>query len=115
MEPSALHSQVAVFEEEDNCLYFILGLAHATSQIMTWLEAETASVVGEVDPFSPQPGGSGKQVNDVADFLLGLISFSQHYDHSLAANLADSLQDGSPKSPESARMLERLVIRDLLV
>lgn len=115
MEPSALHSQVAAFEEEDNCLYFALGLAHASSQVMSWLEAESDQGFRRASSFPQAAGLHDPQAEALTDFLLGLISFLQHYDQSLAINLPDLPQD-IPAAPSAvATPQTRLVIRDLLV
>ena len=115
MEPSALHSQVAVFEEQDNCLYFALGLAHAASQILTWLEVEAAQGASRLSSSPQEAGSHDPQVEASTDFLLGLISFSQHYHQSLAINRADFLQDVSSDPSAVTLPRTRLVIRDLLV
>ncbi len=102
MEPSALHSQIAVFEEKDNCLFFFLGLAVAASEMITWLESETNQTASpDVD----------SQIDGLIFFLLGLHSFSKNSYQSIYLNQTRSWQD-NPDQP--AARLPRLVIRDLL-
>jgi hypothetical protein len=70
METSALYSQAAVFSQQDDCGYFVLGLAHAAVQLFSSLDY----------PIDEPGEGSLEREPDNAQYLLlGLISFFGNY------------------------------------
>lgn len=93
MEISALHSQIAVFTQEDNGMYFALGLAHAARQLAISLDSQApprqwvASAPGSgPQPSLPQAGvPASTQPDNLVSFLLGLLSFSLYYAETLEA------------------------------
>lgn len=116
MESSVLHSMTSLYEEQDSCLYFGLGLMTVTSQILEAAERERASL--------DRPG-AGRQDENEQDrregetdrmllFLLGLISFSKKYQYSLEEVRAEIHRRQSQSQAETEADLPRLALRDLL-
>lgn len=113
MEPSVLHSQVALFEQEDDGLFFVLGLAHAAIQLRCLLENQDVDVdlctAVRMDKLQTQADERG----NVLFFVLGLFSFSNCYLQAL-----DGFQAGSPGKIADFQLPANrpswLSIRDLL-
>lgn len=116
MESSVLHSMTSLYEEQDSCLYFGLGLAVATSQVLEAAERERTS---------SKKVGAGRQDENGQDrrdgetdrlllFLLGLISFSKKYQRSLEEVRAEIEYRQSQSRVETEADLPRLALRDLL-
>ena len=116
MEFSVLHSMISLYEEQDSCLYFGLGLTVVTSQLLETVERERASL---------HRAGSGQQKENGLDpedgemdrlllFILGLVSFSKNYQRSLGGVRAEVQQHQSQPEIEVEADLPRLALRDLL-
>jgi hypothetical protein len=103
VEPSALHSQIAVFEAEDNCLFFALGLARAASEIQAALET------------GAQPDGRAAEEGALLYFLLGVQAFSRRYLGALEGFQAGPPPAPAESPPAGGQALPRLAIRDLLL
>ena len=83
MEPSVLHSQIALFSERDDCLYFALGLARTTEQLMQ-LARDQAWDAHKPGLETTDSSNAPQRVllpdeDKLLDFILGLISFSMRY------------------------------------
>ena len=112
MEPSALHSQIAQYKEQDKCLYFALGVAHLAAQIKKLVRDQAASTEG-IPPRS-NPGEEALPPTALLFFLLGLVSFSDR-----CLEILESFDAGQPGPSASAMDSDReprlrLAIRDLL-
>jgi hypothetical protein len=116
MESSVLHSMINRYEEQDSCLYFGLGLAVATRQILEALERERANP-GQVGSSQKYRNGQGRgdgETDRLLFFLLGLVSFSKNYQRSLEDVQAEiQRQRGQPRR-EAEADLPRLALRDML-
>jgi hypothetical protein len=116
MESSVLHSMTSLYEDQDSCLYFGLGLTIATSQILEAVERERASL--------GQPGASrqdengrdwgGGESDRLLLFLLGLISFSKKHQNSLEEVRVEIQHRQRQSKSETEADLPRLALRDLL-
>ncbi len=116
MESSVLHSMTSLYEEQDSWLYFGLGLAVATSQILEAVESERASLAqpGAIQQDENGRDRGGGESDRLLLFLLGLISFSKNYQRSLEVVRAEiQHRQNQPKS-ETEADLPRLALRDLL-
>jgi hypothetical protein len=106
METSALHSQISVFIQEDDWMYFVLGMAYAVDQLRRSLESQP-ELATQAAALLPQ------ESEEVLFFILGLLSFSKN---TLAA--LDRFQAGSPDpasaAPLPAEEAPSMVIRQLL-
>jgi hypothetical protein len=96
MEPSVLHNQTALYLEQDDCLFFALGLAKAAAEVNRRVEEAASDVVedtalppgepllvGAVDPSVAVGRGEPNPEEDLTLFLLGLLSFSRRYRRAL--------------------------------
>jgi hypothetical protein len=84
METSVLHSQVAVFEEQDKGLFFVLGLARAAHELLALVTRETPTPLPdragvEVTRIS----AGGQESEDALYFVLGLVSFAGRVEQAL--------------------------------
>lgn len=73
LDLSVLHRQVPLFEEQNDCLYFTMGLAHLATQYLLLVE-NTSVDEQEVDP--PTSSEPETDTEALLHFLLGLRSFS---------------------------------------
>jgi hypothetical protein len=112
METSVLYKQIDVFTQEDNYLYFALGLAHATAQLEQKYADQLTNRRPEVAPAPPL------EEDALITLLLGVISFSRHYIEILDSLDAGQLpaEDLSAASPVAIPDddLSRPIIRQLL-
>lgn len=116
MESSVLHSMISLYEEQDSCLYFGLGLTVATSQILEALERERAGL-GQADPGQQYKNGmewGDGETDRLLLFLLGLLSFSKNYQRSLEEVRAEIQRQQSQSKQETEADLPRLALRDML-
>jgi len=90
MEPSTLHKLEAAYLEQDDCLYFALGLAKAASDFRDW--AGQAASGAEAAPDEDEPPEA------YLHFLLGLISFAGRLEQVLGEPPAPP-DGGSPQGP----------------
>lgn len=112
MEPSALHSQIAQYEEQDKSLHFALGMAHIAAQIITLVSDQTASAT--VTALNPIPGEETPLPEAFLFFILGLFSFSDRYLDTLASLNAGRPVPATSGTDSSRESKPRLAIRDLL-
>ena len=103
MEPSALHKHTAVYTEQDNCLYFALGLAKAAADFRRL--AETSPEHSD-DPDDPPADGTG---DDFELFLLGLLSFSRRYGGVIDALRAQALPQAEPLTRSDPPVIRELL------
>lgn len=116
MESSVLHSMISLYEEQDSCLAFGLGLTIATNQILEVLEGERASLA-QSDAGQKYTNGQewGDDERDrLLLFLLGLISFSKNYQRSLEDVRAEIQRQRNQSKQETEADLPRLALRDML-
>lgn len=115
METSVLHSQVAVFEEQDNGLYFVLGLARAAHQLLELVTRETsAPLPSRTGADVTRISAGGQESEETLYFLLGLVSFAGRIEQAL-----DRYEAGPPHPipgylPTNAKPTEQPVIRHIL-
>ena len=84
MEPSALHSQISLFEERNNCLYFALGLVSAMRAL-----SEAMDVAAGEPRLRPDAQEADEAAGSAGDsalyFMLGLVAFAQRFKKRLDA------------------------------
>jgi hypothetical protein len=110
MEPSALYKHTAVYAEQDNCLFFALGLAKTAADFRRLAET-TPAQPAEAAAAAAETGGPAE---DFELFLLGLLSFSRRYTRVMEGlNHPASIDPALPPADPAGRT-DPPVIRELL-
>jgi hypothetical protein len=108
---STLHSQITKHEEFDQTLFFALGIAKCTSQLLCFVNDHTLTTVEHEKGF-----WSGEQVvnpETLLFFLLGLVSFSNRYQEILEK--WDDSEPGLFEELRSRSTEDYLSLRELLI
>lgn len=124
METSALYNQIDEFSQQDNSLYFALGLAHATHELEKHLPASLSQGLPRQGPavssgsLSETFHALQQDQDDLVYLLLGIISYSRHYQELLgrfdASQPAVEIVQAASSFPRLGDDLPRPVIRQML-
>lgn len=108
LDSSVLHTQVARYETENDCLFFVLGLANLAREYLQELESETTPPSGHAQDNSSVSGEIAPDDDVLIHFLLGLRFFSLRLLEA-AERLAPPPHASPPTQPAP-----RLILRDIL-
>ena len=103
MAASALFSQIAGYDEQNDCLHLVLGLASVTRQYLEMVARETAEPLPEIDP--PAEG----ETDAMIDLHLGLIAFSLR-----TSRLLELFATSPPPATDRLNPAVQTAIREIL-
>jgi hypothetical protein len=108
LDSSVLHSQLPRYEMENDCLFFVLGLAHVAREYLQELESETPPHTGRPQDHPPVNAEIAPEDETLLHFLLGLRCFS--------LRLVDAAERLSypPHASPPPQPTPRLILRDIL-